>query len=205
MRYQLTERALKELGKLFVRSLKDQLELKKYPYGFPKRGDGDKVASGKLLESIRYNIVIGTDGEPIIEFSYQDYLKYVNRGRKARNEDRPITADNGAVPIPALLEWIKIRGIRGSKRGKGKGAGRMSNLSLAFAIRASIWRHGIRKTNIFDESYDGLEYYFEDFPNNLPPDVVFSANELYTAIADDINNFLDNKINNEIFTEVKIK
>ena len=201
MRYQLTERALKELGKLFVRSLKDQLELKKYPYGFPKRGDGDKVASGKLLESIKYNIVIGTDGEPIIEFSYQDYLKYVNRGREAKGDDRPITAENGAVPIPALMEWIKIRGINAVNE---QGI-QIPPLSLAFAIRSSIWRHGIRKTNIFDESYDGLEYYFEDFPNNLPPDVVFSANELYTAIADDINNFLDNKINKEIFTEVKIK
>ena len=196
MRYPLTERALNELGKLFVRSLKDQIELKKYPYGFPKRGDGDKVASGKLLESISYNIVVGTDGEPIIQLNYQDYLKYVNRGRKKEAKK---------VPISPLLEWISIRGIRPrDRRGRFVENNLQNRTKLAFAIQTNIYKYGIRKTNIFDESYDGLDYYFEDFPNNLPPDVVFTANELYTSIADDINNFLENKINKEIFTEVKI-
>jgi hypothetical protein len=81
MRYPLSEQALNELGKLLVRSFKDQLELKQYPYGHPERGQGDKVASGKLLNSISYSIVTGPDGNPIVQFNYQDYLKWVNKGR----------------------------------------------------------------------------------------------------------------------------
>jgi hypothetical protein len=191
MRYPLSERALNELGKLLVGSIKDQLRLRQYPYGHPESGQGDKVASGKLINSISYQIVNGPDGEPIVQLSYQDYLKYVNRGRK------PLTKE---VPIKALLEWIKVRGIRGrTKKGKF-----MSNLSLAFAMRTNIYKYGIRPANIFDKSYDGLEYYFEDFPNNLPPDVVFAANELYDAITEDLNNLIENVVRKEIPSNVKV-
>lgn len=191
MRYPLSERALNELGKLLVGSIKDQLKLKQYPYGNPERGQGDKVASGKLVNSITYQIVTGRDGNPIVELSYQNYLKYVNKGRKP---------DAKYVPISVLLDWIKVRGIRGrTKKGKF-----MSNLSMAFAIRQNIYKYGIRPTNIFDKSYDGLEYYFEDFPNNLPPDVVFAANELYVAITEDLNNLIENIIRKEIPSNVKV-
>jgi hypothetical protein len=191
MRYPLSEQALNELGKLLVRSIKDQLQLKKYPYGHPEKGQGDKVASGKLLQSISYQIVSGPDGQPIIQLNYQDYLKYVNRGRKPNTKE---------VPIKALLDWIKVRGIRGrTKKGRF-----MSNLSLAFAMRTNIYKFGIRPARIFDESYDGLEYYFEDFPNNLPPDVINSATELFDAITDDINNLIDNTIRKEIPSDVKV-
>lgn len=191
MRYPLSERALNELGKLLVRSIKDQLQLRKYPYGNPESGQGDKVASGKLINSISYQIVDGTDGQPIIQLNYQDYLKYVNRGRK------PFAK---YVPIKALLDWIKVRGIRGrTKKGRF-----MSNLSLAFAMRENIYKYGIRPARIFDESYDGLEYYFEDFPNNLPPDVVTAANELYDAITEDLNNLIENTVRKEIPSNVKV-
>jgi hypothetical protein len=80
----------------------------------------------------------------------------------------------------------------------------MSTESFAWAIQTNIYKFGIRPTRIFDKRYDGLEYYFEDFPNNLPPDVVFTAMELYDAITDDINNLIDNTIRKEIPSDVKV-
>ena len=49
----LTERALNKFGELFTQYLKEEIKKKQYPYGNPQRGFGDKVASKKLLDSIK--------------------------------------------------------------------------------------------------------------------------------------------------------
>lgn len=188
MKYRMTEAALDRIGKTWVKIMKQKIRSSK------------KVASGDLLNSIGYRVTRDSDGDPILEISYLDYWKYVNDGRKARGDDRPISANNGAVPIPALLKWISIKGIRGVKRGKGKGAGRISNLSLAFAIRASIWKYGIKPANLFDKSIDKLESMLDPtrIPPGTPPELRTELERIFIDAAEDINIIIENMINKEL-------
>lgn len=192
--FELTEKALKLVLDEFVKYLKSSIAQKRYPYGNPQRGQGDKIASGTLYDSIQGDVEMDADGNPVAVLYYADYFKYVNKGRKKEVKK---------VPIPSLLEWIKIRGIRGAKRGKGKGAGRISNLSLAFAIRESIYKYGIRKTNIYDIGIENLEDMFSNFPNNLPENLRDEGSELFRSIAEDINNYFDKQIKIELPSDIR--
>ena len=190
--FELTEEALELLVKKFVEEIKKQIATKQFPYapgyngGGTTRGDGDKKASGQLYNSIQGNVEMGEDG-PVAVLSYVDYFKYVNEGRRP-NVKR--------VPIKALLDWIKIRGVRfRSERGR---FARGSNLQMAFAIQQNIFKYGVKPANIYDKGLDGIEDYFIDFPNNLPPDLRAAGQNLFEAMAEDINVFVDQTITNEL-------
>lgn len=183
-RFPMTEAALHRVGKLWVRLLKQRIKQTK------------KVASGFLLNSISYEVVTAADGEPILQVSYADYFKYVNEGRLPRGDDRPIDANEGAVPIPALVKWIGIKGIRGrSKKGRF-----ISTLSLAFAIRASIWKKGIKPFGqgslIYDKSLDRLEKMLDPtkIPAGTPPELVQELQNIFEAVQEDVNVIVDNMI-----------
>ena len=184
----MTEAALHRIGKMWVSIMKKKIKQSK------------KIASGFLLDSISYTVTNDSDGDPVLEIQYADYWKYVNEGRKKRGEDRPISAENGAVPIPALLEWISIKKIRGVKRGKGGGAGRISNLSLAFAIRSSIWKYGIKPANFFDRSMTSLESMLDPtkIPPGTPPELRQELEKIFIDATQDINIIVENMIDKEL-------
>ena len=117
MRYEMTALALDRIGRTWVKVMKDKIKQK------------NKVASGNLLNSISYKIVM-LDGKPTLEITYADYIHYVNDGRRARGEEGPIKAENGAVPIRALVKWIKQKKLGGAKQ---RGRTSKNTLSLAFA------------------------------------------------------------------------
>lgn len=175
--WELSEIELQRLGTLFINFFKQKLQQKIYPYGFPQRGVGDKVATGQLLNSLTATVMPRQNGGFELVITYMDYFKYVNFGR------RPGV---GLVPIPALLDWIKVRGIRARKPN-----GRfMPSLSLAFAIQKSIFQFGIRKTNIYDKAYDSFEALLE----NPPPEFRDEYNALYEAIGRDVENFISQRV-----------
>lgn len=180
----MTTIALERVGKLWVDIMKQRIREK------------NKVASGNLLNSISYK-VISVNGKPSLEITYADYITYVNQGRIPRGDDRPIEASNGAVPIPALVKWIKLKGLKGAKR---KGRTSQSTLSLAFAIRASIWKYGIKPADLYDETLDNVWEMLN--PENIPPDTPeklrFELNEIWEAMFDDVNILVDNMIDNLI-------
>jgi hypothetical protein len=177
--YELTDDALLAIGEIFVDMMKKKIQEKIYPYGNPDvKGRGDKVASGKLLNSLSVKLVPsnGTNaGE--LQITYEDYFKYVNLGRKPGKK---------LVPIKSILEWIKIRGIKGRNK-KGQFIPR---LSFAFAIQRNIFKYGIRPSNIYDKGLDALEDVF----NNPPPEMMEAYNELYAAIENDVINFIESNI-----------
>jgi hypothetical protein len=201
--FELTEEALQLLINKFVEEIKKQIATKQFPYapgyngGGTTRGVGDKKATGQLYNSIKGDVEMGKDG-PYAVLSYVDYFKYVNEGRRP-NVRR--------VPIKALLDWIKIRGVRfRNEKGRFK---KGSNLNMAFAIQKNIFKYGIKAAGIYDLGLDGIEGYFVDFPNNLPPDLRAAGQHLFEAIANDINVFVDQTITNEIksiktSTDIKI-
>jgi hypothetical protein len=88
----------------------------------------DHKATGKLISSLDYNIensLLSTD----LVITMQDYGEYVNTGRK-----------RGAakVPIKALVEWIKQKGIETNNK---------KVLGMAFAIQKTIEKQGIPTAN----------------------------------------------------------
>jgi hypothetical protein len=182
----LTERALNKFGELFTQYLKDSIEKKQFPYGNPQRGLGDKVASGRLLNSISYDVEIDTNGDPTLVLSYIDYFENVNFGRRKEKK---------RVPINAILDWIKVRGLQGRNK-KGQFIPR---LSFAFAIQTNIYKFGIRPSNIYDKGLDGLL----DFVENPPPGLGDEWQDVFDMIAEDVNVFLEKTINIELPSKIE--
>ena len=181
--YELSEKQLQQLGDMFAAFYRQKIKAKIYPFGNPSvRGLSNKVASGKLLNSIKTKVKETPDGL-MLEIEYMDYFKYVNLGRRKGGK---------FVPIKALLDWIKIRGIR-RRDEKGRFV-KGSQLSLAFAIQKNIHKFGIRRTNIYDKAYDSLE----DVLMNPPPEFRDDFERLYNAVGDDVENFITRIINKEI-------
>lgn len=184
MSFPMTELALNRIGKMWVSIMKRKIRTSK------------AIASGNLLNSISYRVVRDSDGEPSLQINYADYWKYVNKGRKARGNDRPISPNNksagkpGAVPIPALKLWIEQKGIAGGDE----------SLSLAFAIRASIWKKGIRPRNFFDRSVTTLENMLDPnrLPAGTPPELRRELETIFEAAREDVNIILDKMIKNEL-------
>jgi hypothetical protein len=86
-----------------------------------------KVASGRLVNSIRYNV----NSQGKISFIYDQDGKWVTQGRRRGSRFPP--------PAP-ILKWIKEKGIKGRDK-KGRF---ISDKSLTFLISRGIARDGIK-------------------------------------------------------------
>ena len=112
----IRDRDIKTIGQFIINELASEL-IKQ-----------DHKATGKLISSLDYNVeesLLSTD----LLITMQDYGSYVNRGRK-----------RGAakVPIQALVEWIKQKGIETNNK---------KVLGMAFAIQKTIEKQGIPTAN----------------------------------------------------------
>lgn len=109
----------------------------------------DAVASGKLLNSIRY---IFNKNNTSFEISMEmaEYWKYVENGRKSGK----------FPPISAIKEWVNVkRVIPRPYNGKLP-----TENQLAFLIARSISKKGIRPKPIFNDTLDDA---MNDFENGL--------------------------------------
>jgi hypothetical protein len=178
-----TKDELQQLGEVFVEHYQQILTQKKYPFGNPNiKGMGNKYATGNLYNSLKAKVV-GKGDDMQLEISYANYYKNVNFGRRPGGKK---------VPIKALIEWIKVRGLK-KRDAKGRFA-KGGIKSLAFAIQTNIHKFGIRPANLFDKAYDSLEEVLE----NPPPFLQEQFTQLYDAIGRDVENFIDNTITKEI-------
>lgn len=118
--------------------MKKTLEQKRYPFGFAKfKGTGNKVASGKLRDSIQVVTKKVNDEETVIQVISEAYAQWVQSGRLPGKK---------GVPITAIEKWIKERGLTGrDKRGRF-----IKRRSFAFAIQSNIKKFGIRPSNFLD-------------------------------------------------------
>ena len=125
-------------------TIKDVLSQRVYPFGFAKvRGLGDKVASGRLRNSVRVDVVPSQD-RPIIRIFMEDYWQWVQSGRMPGKK---------SVPLDAIEQWIRSRGLTGRDK-KGRFIKRRS---FAFAIQTNIKKFGIRPANFLDKTFNLLE------------------------------------------------
>ena len=140
---------LERLTPIVEQVFKQVLSQNRYPFGV-KGGKGNKVASGRLKDSIKAVatkdntiIVLGPGGKPLNQ-TYGDWSQNsVNAGRKKGLK---------GVPIEVLEKWIKQRGLKGrDKMGKF-----IKVRSFAFAIQTNIKKFGIRPANFLDVAIEDL-------------------------------------------------
>lgn len=142
---------LERLSPIIEQIVKQVLSEKRYPFGV-KGGKGNKVASGKLRDSIK---AVQTDAQTIMVYGpggkplNQTYGAWGGKGDV--NSGR-ISGVKG-VPLDALEKWIKQRGLKGRDK-KGKF---ITVRSFAFAIQTNIKKFGIKPSNFIEISLDILE------------------------------------------------
>jgi len=96
---------LEKVAPIIETIMKKTLEQKRYPFGFAKfRGVGNKVASGKLRDSIKVVTKKVNNDETGIQVISEEYAQWVQSGRLPGKK---------GVPIGAIEQWIKERGLQG--------------------------------------------------------------------------------------------
>jgi hypothetical protein len=135
---------LEKIAPIIENILKKTLEQKRYPFGFAKfKGVGNKVASGKLRDSIQVQVKKVNEGETVIQVLAEQYSQWVQSGRRPGKK---------GVPISAIENWIKSRGLQGRNK-KGQFINRRS---FAFAIQNNIKKFGIRPSNFLDVALETI-------------------------------------------------
>jgi hypothetical protein len=145
----------KEMEVVITDIIKDILREKRFPFGIPQKGIGNKRATGNLINSIKAKNVIISENMETISFDLDalNYLINVEKGR-ARNKTPP--------PIKSIMSWIKARGINiRDERGrfvKGNIINKTdAQTRLAFAISKKIGKFGIRPTNVVNIAITAIE------------------------------------------------
>lgn len=140
-------------------TIQQVLSEKIYPFGFKNyKGFSDKVASGKLKNSVTTKIVQNKNNA-FIEIFMEDYWKNVQNGRRAfpdriYRKKKGVKSTGGTSKfLEALEKWIKDRGLTGRDK-KGRF---ITRKSFAFAIKQNINKFGIRRTDFIDKSLERLD------------------------------------------------
>lgn len=81
----------------------------------------------------------GTYGLTVVA---QDYLQWLDTGRKPGGKK---------VPIQALIQFVKNRGLNRGKNGRFTGAASIN--SIAYAIQTAIYKHGIQGRHIISPAW----------------------------------------------------
>ncbi len=105
--------------------------------------DANKEATGALAKSVSYELVEALD-KISVGIVALNYFDYVDGGRR-----------KGAKPPPsdAIIEWMKVKGIKGRNPKTGKF---ITQKSAAFAIARGISKNGIKPTNVVKKSLKKL-------------------------------------------------
>lgn len=125
-----------EFGKLWVRTLREQL-ITTQP--FPKR------ATGKLYNSIGYQLTQKEDNWTITLLPKDSYLKFVDQGVSGtqRKYNTPYSYKTKKPPISAIKQWIRVKGLPEE---------------AAYPIQNKIFRFGLKPTNVINKSIREIEY-----------------------------------------------
>lgn len=126
------KKAMEKYGEALVIEIVQQLK------------NADKEATGKLARSIDYELIEALDGISI-GIKAEKYLAVVDGGRRRGAK---------APPSDAILDWIKVRKIKGRDKKTGKF---ISQKSAAFLIARSIGKNGIKPAFIIKKSLRNLK------------------------------------------------
>jgi hypothetical protein len=131
----IKKQAMDEFGKLWVKTLREQL-ITTQP--FPKR------ATGKLYNSVQYRVTQREDDWTLTLLS-EDYLKFVDKGVSGtqRKYNTPYSYKSKKPPISVIKQWTRVKGIPEE---------------AAYPIQNKIFRFGLKPTNVINKSIREIEY-----------------------------------------------
>jgi hypothetical protein len=133
----------------------------------------DHVATGDLLDSIKYEIKRTTAGYEIV-FEGLDYGKYLDTGTKAGRY----------VPINNLIKWVEVKGIA---------SGEKEIKNAAYAIQQKIFQEGTPTSGSYKYSNNGRR---TDW-------IQFVAENNTAKINSKLIEILSEEINTELFNLAK--
>lgn len=100
--------------------------------------EGDRISSGKLLNSIEYQVV-DNGREYLVQLSLEEYWKYLEYGVSGADNTSSPFSNPGWKAYPHILDWIKVKPVlpRPDRNGKLP-----SQKSLAYLITRNIVHNG---------------------------------------------------------------
>ena len=122
--------------------------------------------SGKLANSLNYDLKVYPSGALELNFKSEDYAKFVDKGVKgkessAKAPQSPYQYKNRMPPTKALDKWVVRKGLKAARDDKGRFIKRKS---LVFLIARNIKLFGIRPSNFFTDAVNqGLKGLPKDF------------------------------------------
>ena len=164
------ERYLNSFGKQVVNRAKGNLKRR------------DKVVTGKLLNSVKYNVVKTKEGYSV-EFTMLDYGKFIDKGvagtkkrrsfvdYKGKTQNSPFAYGKGGGGglTRGLDNWIVRRGIAPRDK-KGRF---ISRKSLKFLIARKIYTYGKQGISFFQKPLGlGLKQFNKEFLISLKEDII---------------------------------
>ena len=163
MQLERTEKIMKMFSDKVIRDAKRNL-----------KGKG----SGKLANSLDYDLKVYPSGALELNFKSEDYAKFVDKGVKgkkssAKAPQSPYQYTNKMPPTKALDKWVVRKGLKGTRDEKGKFKKRKS---IVFGVAKSIQLYGLPATKFFSKA-------FEKHYGKLPADFT-------KAYASDLSKFL---------------
>lgn len=151
--FQNLQQIMAEYARAMEQKYKEELE------------NSGRKASGKLISSISSKVSVG-DSQYAIDFSLEDYWKYVESGTKPH-----------FPPVSKILEWVKIKPILPTPDSSGKVP---TPEQLAFLISRKISIYGTDGTKDLEDTLELTDMEWRDrITEALDKDVVEALNLLF--------------------------
>lgn len=114
------------------------------PYGGLRKNSAlrKQLLSAAAVQVSQQRGAGGQFGNLGLQIIAQDYLQWLDTGRKPGGKK---------VPISALIKFVRQRGLNRGKNGRFTGAASIN--SIAWAIQRSIWLHGIKGRHFIDPAW----------------------------------------------------
>lgn len=120
--------------------------------------EGDRISSGKLLNSIEYQVTQG-ENEYVVSLSLEEYWKYLEYGVSGKDNTSSPFGNPGWKAYPHILEWIKVKPVlpRPDRNGKLP-----SQKSLAYLITRSIVQNGTQPGGELKDTLEEVNARYKD-------------------------------------------
>ena len=120
--------------------------------------ENDRIASGKLLNSVEYRI-IHNGQEYEVQLTLEEYWKYIEYGLQGgRNVSSPYS-NPGWKAFPFILEWVKVKPVIPRPDMNGRIP---TQKSLAYLITRSIVKNGTMPGKEMQDAIDEINALYRD-------------------------------------------